>query len=405
MDERIRISRETALNILKPSKRVLERGLALHAGALVWESYGFAPRAAIDGDAARAAVEAGASETEMRALYLDMCMTRYATDAEERRWFTEAFEAAGVTCVFQNAGEECQSVKRLIERLARFTYATDVMRDFLQRATTPQDVLDAKRNKRHCLYMSGNAVPMAEDWMSVEEELRYVRVLHQLGVRMMHLTYNRRNMIGDGCSEPANAGLSDFGRAAIAEMNRAGVIVDVAHSGWQTSLEAAKASAKPVVASHSSCCGLREHIRGKPDEVIRAIADTGGYIGICCIPEFLGGSGDISAMMDHIDYAIRKFGADHVAIGTDVAYSSPNCVAEEAKLPVRADRQRRPAWESLWPPSAELNHPKWSKPEQKQSLAWTNWPLFTVGMAQRGHSDEDILKVLGGNAMRVAGAV
>ena len=80
-------------------------------------------------------------------------------------------------------------------------------------------------------------------------------------------------MIGDGCAEPANAGLSDFGRAVVAEMNRIGVIPDVAHSGRQTSLETAKASKRPVVASHTACVGVHKHIRGKPDEVIRAVVD------------------------------------------------------------------------------------------------------------------------------------
>ena len=88
-------------------------------------------------------------------------------------------------------------------------------------------------------------------WESAEEELHLLKLFFMMGIRMMHLTYNRRNMLGDGCAELANGGLSDFGAMAIREMNRVGIIVDVAHSGWQTSLEAVKASSKPVVASHS----------------------------------------------------------------------------------------------------------------------------------------------------------
>ena len=76
---------------------------------------------------------------------------------------------------------------------------------------------------------------------------------------MVHLTYNRRNPLGDGCGEPNDGGLSDFGRAAIAELNRLGVIVDVAHSGWRTSREAARASTRPMVASHTVCNGVHEH--------------------------------------------------------------------------------------------------------------------------------------------------
>ena len=104
---------------------------------------------------------------------------------------------------------------------------------------TPEDVERSHRDGVGCLYFTGNGVPLTQQWNSVEDELRYVRIFFQLGIRMMHVTYNRRNRLGDGCAEVANGGLSDFGRAAVAEMNRVGVIVDVAHSGWQTSLDAA----------------------------------------------------------------------------------------------------------------------------------------------------------------------
>lgn len=220
---------------------------------------------------------------------------------------------------------------------------------------------------------------------------------------MMHLTYNRRNMVGDGCAEPGNAGLSDFGRAVVAEMNRVGVIVDVAHSGWRTSLEAAQMSERPIVASHSACCALNLHHRNKPDEVIRAIADTRGYIGICAVPAFLGGRGDIHALLDHIDHVARTFGVDHVAIGTDAAYVSRRSEQEQAKVPPR--RRTRPGWEHLWPADDPLFDLQWQQEHQRLSLAWTNWPLFTVGLVQRGYSDDDIQKILGGNVLRVARAV
>ncbi|MBL8830213.1 MAG: membrane dipeptidase, partial [Planctomycetaceae bacterium] len=99
-------------------------------------------------------------------------------------------------------------------------------------------------------------------------------------------------------------------------------------------------------------------------------------------------------------YAIKKFGADHVAMGTDIAYSSRNDTTERAKIGKRPDGRslslQGARWEHLWPPF-EFRESS----EATQSIAWTNWPLFTIGMVQRGHSDETIRKVLGENVLRV----
>ncbi|MCC9607154.1 dipeptidase [Blastopirellula sp. JC732] len=390
-------ARESGLEVLKPTPAELEAGLTLHRQSLVFDAYGFAPRAALDAPRMTAAIEAGASDVEMQDLREDLSMTQATVDPAEHAEFVEAMQCSGVTAIFQNAGEEGQDPLRLMKRLARFTYLTDRMRGVLMRATVPADIETAQRAGQHCLYLTGNGVPLPATWISVEEELGYVRLFYQLGVRMMHVTYNRRNLLGDGCAETANGGLSDFGRAAIAEMNRVGVIVDVAHSGWKTSLEAAQTSQKPMVASHTVCAGLRDHIRAKPDEVIKAICDTGGLIGICWIPTFLGGSGDIAALLDHIDYAVKRFGVDHVAIGTDVAHSSQHAGKANQAIPKQPHYRRR--YEALWPDGALGGH--WPR---SASLGWTNWPLVTVGLVQRGYKEEEIRKILGQNMLRVCRA-
>lgn len=393
-------ARQAALAILKPTEKQLQHGLELHADSLVFESYGFAPRAAIDGEAFRKAAESGASEEELTDLREEMMMTRQATDAAEKEEFVAAMRAAGVTCIFQNAGEEGNDPLRLMKRLSRFTYATDRLRDVMPKAATPDDVVAAKKAGRFCLAFTTNGVPLRQQWKSTRDEVQLIRLFHQLGVRMMHLTYNRRNPLGDGAGESNDGGLSDFGREAIAEMNRVGVIVDVAHSGWRTSREAAKASTKPMVASHTTCAGLYRHFRGKPDDTLRTICDTDGLVGICCIDRFLGGSGDIKALLDHIDYAVKLCGPNHVAIGTDVAYISRNDAKERAKMPKRPPVAGVSAgrWEHLWP-ADEFR--RGDNPDAPLSLSWVNWPLFTVGMVQRGHSDAVIRKILGENVLRV----
>ena len=398
LNSKIQEARDIAVRILKPTKKELEHGLELHRNSLVFDTYGFMPRAAYDGAKIAAAIAENASMLEINDLEEDHHMTRCIDTPEEKQEFVDAFEASGVTCIFQNAGEESNSVQVLLKRLARFTYVTDMMPDFVKKGLKANDSISAKNENRHLLYFSGNGVPMPLDMVSLEEELRYIKVFYQLGIRMMHLTYNRRNLIGDGCGESSDAGLSDFGRAVVKEMNEIGVLIDIAHSGWQTSLEAAVLSERPIVASHTTCAAIHEHIRSKPDRVIEAIVDKEGYIGICCIPRFLGGTGTIRDMMKHLDYIVKKYGPEYVGIGTDVVYVSRHAPGQNELIPERARGRMR--WEALWPSDSFKE-----TQEMRKSMAWTNWPLFTVGLVQMGYSDTDIQKIIGGNAIRVLDAV
>jgi membrane dipeptidase len=383
-------ARDAALAVLKPTPAQLEHGLELHAQSLVFDSYGFAPRAGLDVERFQAAITAGSSDIVLNDLRETMTMTRAVIDEKEREEFREAMRCGGVTCIYQNAGEEGHDPLRLMKRLSHFTYLGDMLKGTLIRATTPDDIVRAREEGKHCLYLTGNGVPLPERWNTVAEELSYIRLFFELGIRMMHVTYNRRNMLGDGCAETSNGGLSDLGRAAIAEMNKVGVVVDVAHSGLRTSFEAAKASTKPMVASHTVAAALNEHIRAKTDEVIKAICDTGGLVGICCIPNFLGRTSDIAALVDHIDYTAKKFGVDHVAIGTDVAHTS-----QYSKSVSDGGRKQPNRFAALWPPGSIDGS------GNRATLAWTNWPLFTVGLVMRGYKDDEIQKILGGNVLRV----
>ena len=208
--DQIERDRQAALDILKPSQRDLDYGLRLHRESLVFDAYGFSPRAAVDGNAVRDLMEQGASDSELQDQREDMTMTRAATVAKERDEFIRNWNAAGMTCIFQNCGEESSDPLRLIKRLARFTYLTDHLRGVLRRTVTPEDVVQAHADGEGCLYFTGNGVPLTQQWVSVEDELRYIRIFFQLGIRMMHVTYNRRNRLGDGCAETANGGLSGF---------------------------------------------------------------------------------------------------------------------------------------------------------------------------------------------------
>jgi len=141
--------------------------------------------------------------------------------------------------------------------------------------------------------------------------------------------------------------------------------------------------------------------------VIRAIVEGGGLVGICAVPAFLGRTGDINAMLDHIDYLAKTFGTDYIAIGTDVGGSLPLSKSDnELRKQLESEYPKgRSRFESFWPPDDPLFSPEWQKEEQQLSLAWVNFPFFTVGLVQRGYSDADIQKILGGNMLRVFNAV
>jgi len=392
--------RQAALSILKPSARDLEYGLRLHEESLVVESYSLGLRAPLVAWELNQATDEGVSESEYQDMVEGMRMTGWTRNSDLLKEYLELWESAGVNCMFLNAGEEGNQPTQLIKRMARYIALCDALPRHLIKVTSVESILNAKDAGKMALCLTTNGVPLSGSTLNVRDELAYLRVFAQLGVKMMHLTYNRRNALADGCMEPANGGLSDFGRQAVAEMNRLGILVDLAHTGWQSCIEAAQTSSHPVIVSHTGVYELGQHMRCKNSEVMRAVVDSGGTIGITTIPRFLGGAGDISALLDHVDWVVQNFGVDAVTIGTDTGHPS------RFSAPAPAPRPKRQArWENHWMPGQAVHSAEWKRPEQTDSLAWTNWPLFTVGLVQRGYSDEEIAKVIGGNLLRVAGHV
>ena len=170
MNDVIRKAREVGLGILQPSQKDLDHGMELHKESVVVESYGLGLSAPIDGDVVAKAIEDGATEVELQDLTGDQRMTRWATVPELSEEFADAWEASGVTCTFQNAGEEGNDPRVLIQRLARHTYVTDMMPDLMHRATRPEDIEAAKREGKHCRYMTGNGIPLAKDQRTVQRK-------------------------------------------------------------------------------------------------------------------------------------------------------------------------------------------------------------------------------------------
>lgn len=151
-------------------------------------------------------------------------------------------------------------------------------------------------------------------------DLALVEVYRRLGIGHMLLAYNYRNLTGDGCHEPRDAGLSVFGRELIAEMNRVRMIIDLSHTGTRTSMDAIACSAQPVIVSHSNSRAVWDHERNIPDELAIAVAQTGGVIGVNGVGLFLSGErSDVSAeaIARHVNHYAELVGPEHVGIGLD----------------------------------------------------------------------------------------
>lgn len=393
MFERWHDIRQAALDVLQPSERDLAHGLELHKNSIVFDAYGFMPTGGGKCPRLDELIRAGAGRDELTRSREEFIMNSSFDDPDMFALLREAWEFSGVDCTFLNSGLEGNDTETMLHRLSNYTALIDRKNELYERAIFPQQISGIRERGHKAMFFTTNGVPLPCKLNSTAEALNYIGVYSRLGVRMMHLTYNRRNLIGDGCAESADAGLSGFGADVIAEMNRIGVIPDVAHSGQRTSYDAAKVSTKPVVASHAAVKHFSTHYRAKCDEVIAAIKATGGYVGICGHPPFLQGSMYIDAMLDHVEYIARKYGVDHVAIGTDNGLQlAPVEFTETAPA-------NRPIWEQYWP-APGAGYEIMSK-AQYDSVNWLNWPMYTVGLVQRGFTDDEIRKIIGGNVIRV----
>jgi membrane dipeptidase len=258
----------------------------------------------------------------------------------------------------------------------------------LMLALSAADFEAAKESQRTAVVMNFQNTTMFEG------DLDNVDALHALGMRCAQLTYNFRNVVGDGCLERTNAGLSDFGLELVERMNDVGVMIDLSHCGRQTTLDGIEFSKKPVAMTHTMCDSVRsDHPRAKTDEQIRNCAEKGGVVGMIALGYFIGpdpgGDSTIETHADHIEHAVSIAGVEHVGISTDFPPQGiePWATYEEWYVP-RLD---------VFKPTYELRWPPWI-PELDTPNRYRN--LIKV-LDRRGWSQSDMERLLGLNWLRL----
>lgn len=281
---------------------------------------------------------------------------------------------------FEAAVEDCTSLKRFIEENSRH----------LTPALTTGDIRRAKQAGRQAVMANFQNTP-------IEGRLENLDMFHSLGVRTMQLTYNERNDIGDGSTERTNAGLSSFGLAVVERMNELRIMVDSSHSGHQTTLDAVEFCKGPSIFSHTNCAALNEHPRNKTDEQIRKLAAKGGVMGLTTVNVMVKRDLPVNMQhfIDHIDHIVKLVGIDHVALGSDCMVRGwpTDPKDKETFLSLYGEPFFKSSYRFRYPLGTEgLND------EHK-------WKYLTGGLIKRGYKEEAIVKILGGNWLRVFGEV
>lgn len=232
------------------------------------------------------------------------------------------------------------------------------------------------------------------------DHIERVEIFHRLGVRIVQLTYNGGNLVGDGCLVPDDRGLKPLGREVIARLNALGSLVDVSHVGWETTRQAIDASAAPIAATHSGAAALNNVPRNKPDDILRKLAGKGGVIGVFMMP-FLRAQGQPAAadFIRHLEHCINVCGEDHVGVGSDLSITPLDLSPQFRALHADFVKQRRA--QGISAPGEDENVfnyvPEFNSPRRME--------LIADAMASAGHSSARIEKVIGGNWMRLLGDV
>jgi len=308
-----------------------------------------------------------------------VCMPIRPDDA----WFDrlERHRAGGATCVSVNLGDAEVPLETMLRMAGHFRAAVAARPDRFVLATTVADVRQAKIDGRLAVAFD------IEGARALGSDLTLISRFYALGVRWLLIAYNRANLVGSGCHDAHDDGLTAFGRQFLDEMDRVGMVICCSHTGYRTSRDVLERATKPVIFSHSNARALCDHPRNIPDDLIAGCARTGGVVGINGLSVFLGGTDRmVERVADHIDHVVSIAGPAHAGISLDYVYDQQELLDQLS------------AMRNVWP--AGFGYDAGIRFVEPESL-----PALTDLLLARGYSDHDIRGIMGGNFLRVAEAV
>lgn len=257
--------------------------------------------------------------------------------------------------------------------------------------TTAEGIREAKRNGLvGVIFHVQNAT-------QIDDDENLLTLFYNLGIETICLTYQCRNLVGDGCGEKKDGGLSLFGERVVERMNKLHMLIDLAHVGYHTTMDVIELSKDPVAFTHANVRALHDIMRNKSDEQMKALAERGGVMGITAIARFIRAEGakegaTMKHFLDNIDYAVDLIGSDHVGLGLDIT----ECVTKE-----RFERSEILEKINPWSSGLYMGGHKFEDWYPKGLDSCSKMFNITKGLVARGYSDQEIFNILGGSFLRL----
>lgn len=253
-------------------------------------------------------------------------MTYLIDNLQYANWSETIFRqmrAGGVDAVHVTIAYH-ESFREMVLELEGWNRRFEQFPDLIMRGTTAADVETARATNRTAIFFGfQNPSP-------IEDDIGLIEIVHQLGVRFMQLTYNNQSLLATGCYEDDDTGLTRFGRQAVAEMNRVGLVIDMSHSADRSTREAIDASSRPIAITHANPSWWHPARRNFGDDVLGALVARGGMIGFSVYPHHLAGGSDctLDSFCQMVAEAASRYGAEHLGIGTDLCQDQPDSIVE-----------------------------------------------------------------------------
>ena len=302
------------------------------------------------------------------------------------KWDREYFlslQKSGITAVHVTLVYH-EMARETLTRFAQWNKLFEQNSDLIMPVMSMSDVQLAKSTGKVGIFFG------AQNCSPIDDEIGLIEVMRKQGLLIMQLTYNNQSLLATGCYEKNDSGITRFGKQAIAEMNRVGMIIDMSHSAQQSTLEAIDLSSRPICISHANPIFAHDALRNKSDEVIKALAARGGLLGFSLYPFHLPNSS--ACTLDDFCAMIAKtadlVGVDHLGIGSDLCLNQPQEVLEwmrNGKWSKAMDYGEGSSSNSGWPDDLP-----WFKDEHGMENIYN-------GLIKYGFQEKEANQILGGN--------